>query len=693
MSVSQDQINRIISRQKQLKEVGDSLKQHFVGIDEVIDKIIRNIEVWYVMPELMSRPLIVNLWGMTGVGKTDLVRRLIRRLNFNDKFFEVQLTNRGCSINPFSSSLHSLLVGSGIESDKPGVLLLDEIQRFRTKDEDGHDIHEAKFQDVWMLLSDGRFSASSDIREELYRLLIDIQYDKDRRENGTNEEDDDDPDPDDPDFGDRSHQSKSSKRKYKQTYWGAKTLKNACRLVEPIEQIMKWDVDKQLSIIEKSLRSQETYEGDSYSKLLIFVSGNLDEAYEMSGLSQEADIDADLFHKHSQRINLISIKRALSNRFKPEQIARLGNTHIIYPSLSRDSYEKIIERKIEESKVRIAEEFGINISVHPSVNEAIYRNGVFPVQGTRPLFSTINSFYEPALPRFVLQALLAKQSEMKIYYDEKYICARIGDEHFRQRNEGDLDVIKIAKHNDGKHVCVSVHEAGHAVAYAVLFGVVPTQIAVSTTSDDAEGFVGLHEISYTAPLIKNAIAVYLAGRAAEEKMFGKDAGLGAGASGDIGKATTLAARYCRTYGMQNLPAVDLPANSSPQAINSFTDVDDTNKHLKKLLETAKAKVDQIFVAHDDLLEQVSRILVEEKAMSPHRFREVCELHGVEAKLLDAKETIYDSYVEEYENRVGTLPAIARSDKYQNIYSAADFKKKNQGAKIGVASERVRGAGR
>jgi cell division protease FtsH len=48
--------------------VKDELKKQFIGIDDVIDQVINAVRVWYLMPELMTRPLIVNLWGLTGSG-------------------------------------------------------------------------------------------------------------------------------------------------------------------------------------------------------------------------------------------------------------------------------------------------------------------------------------------------------------------------------------------------------------------------------------------------------------------------------------------------------------------------------------------------------------------------------------------------------------------------------------------------
>ena len=37
------------------------LKVHFVGIDKIIDGFCDAVMIWFVAPELLSRPVIVNL--------------------------------------------------------------------------------------------------------------------------------------------------------------------------------------------------------------------------------------------------------------------------------------------------------------------------------------------------------------------------------------------------------------------------------------------------------------------------------------------------------------------------------------------------------------------------------------------------------------------------------------------------------
>src|SRR4051812_3025906 len=113
-------IEQISQRQKILAKSAETLKLHFVGLDHVIDKIVGSIEAWYCMPELMTRPTIVCLWGLTGIGKTDLVRRLVKSLDYTDSFVEVQLTNKGSSTNTWASTIQTLLSGSNVCAEEPG---------------------------------------------------------------------------------------------------------------------------------------------------------------------------------------------------------------------------------------------------------------------------------------------------------------------------------------------------------------------------------------------------------------------------------------------------------------------------------------------------------------------------------------------------------------------------------------------
>src|SRR5271166_4596400 len=106
--MNKELINRITIRKEKLEEVRIALKNKFIGIDEVIDKIIDNISLWYLTPEIQFKPLIVSLWGITGVGKTDLVRQLVKLLDFTDKFIEIQMDIK----NDYSRNIENYLENS-----------------------------------------------------------------------------------------------------------------------------------------------------------------------------------------------------------------------------------------------------------------------------------------------------------------------------------------------------------------------------------------------------------------------------------------------------------------------------------------------------------------------------------------------------------------------------------------------------
>lgn len=147
---------QIALKNNQLEAAGATLKQKFIGIDEVIDELIDAMRVWWLMPQVLTRPVIINLWGMTGVGKTDLVRRLVRELDFQERFVECELSN--VDTTSYRSSVSQVLASNHITDGEPAIVLFDEIQRFNTLETDGKPLQTTKFTDFWELLSDGRLA-------------------------------------------------------------------------------------------------------------------------------------------------------------------------------------------------------------------------------------------------------------------------------------------------------------------------------------------------------------------------------------------------------------------------------------------------------------------------------------------------------------------------------------------------------
>ena len=83
--------SNLIQKQQVINYACEQLKKEFVGIDQVIDQVIDSISSWFIFPDLQEKPLIVNLWGLTGVGKSSLVTRLADLLNYKEKFYHFDL--------------------------------------------------------------------------------------------------------------------------------------------------------------------------------------------------------------------------------------------------------------------------------------------------------------------------------------------------------------------------------------------------------------------------------------------------------------------------------------------------------------------------------------------------------------------------------------------------------------------------
>ena len=669
-------VKKIRERQAKLKFVSKELKKHFVGLDSTIDKIIRDIETWFVMPELLTRPVIICLWGPTGVGKTDLVRRLVNLLSFHDRFCEIELMNKNDSSHSWHSSVSSILSQNPkIESGQPSIILLDEIQNFRTIDEDGKDLSEYKYRDVWALLSDGKLPFKSDI-DYLLQLLWEysgkvpnkIVKKKQKKQkimtpcapppsstitrlppgdilqssipypdvnNAAVTEiksvviDDDD---------DLEDEDEST------SYYTLKHFKNILRLKEPLEEIALWSDTKKKAIIIEKLNDQDFYGEEDYTKALIFISGNLDEAYRFAERTEEVDVDADIFHNLSLKINILDIKKALRNRFKPEQIARFGNNQVIYPSLSKRTYETIIHRKIDEVRSNVKSKFGVSLKVDKSLRQLIYQNGVFPTQGTRPVFSTISEVIESLLPVFLLKTFISGKRSVSIFYNQDNICAKVGRKIFKSSYKGAVDILKISRNNNrDRKVLFAVHEAGHAVVYASLYKLAPPQLTASPASQDIGGFMCVHNTCGSKQLIENKICSLMAGGEAEKIVFGMN-NYTWGSSHDIDEATKLAGSMIQQQGMSHFASY-VASEDNGDTYNN--DVSTANPLIENIIRDSQKRSRDILCQYVDLFKEIIDTLLVNERITPKELQDICSIYGLKIKVSESKEVICPSYLKKY----------------------------------------------
>ncbi len=600
--------NRIRERRAALELLRVRLKEDFVGIDEIVDSLLDYIQIWYLMPEILTRPIIVCLWGMTGVGKTDLVRKLVQYLDFQEHFAEVELGNTDNTT--YFSSVSAILNANGIVDGKPSIVLFDEIQRFYTIDSEGSPVQSTKFNDFWELLSDGRLARRE--KEDFDYYISDFMFNQRQRSRKAGS--DGQPLNDDP-----MHDSVG--------IWEARNLKKMLELEEDVVDIADMSKKQMLDLILEAKSKRRVYEPVDYSQTLILISGNLDEAFQMATHTSDSEVDADIYHAFTKKITAVDIKNALTRRFRPEQVARFGNIHLIYPSLRKADFEALIRKEVGKILAKAEQSFEVKIGISENIYKLIYRNGVFPVQGVRPVFSSVTDILETNLSKFLFECLNCECSEFFIDYNNvaQKITTVIGGKPIEIPFVGRID--KIREGNIADVVAnVSVHEAGHAVAYVVLFGLAPLQLKSKVASSYASGFTFPHEIYETKENILKKITVFLAGGIAEEIIFG-EANATIGRINDRENVSILAMDYIRRYGFDERYQAYY-ALEYAHAMDKFK----TDKDVETMIAGMVKETQVLLKKHHGFLLELANVLNEKGSMEAKDVAAVAAQFGLEAAI-------------------------------------------------------------
>ena len=273
----------------------------------------------------------------------------------------------------------------------------------------------------------------------------------------------------------------------------------------------------------------------NFNNSIIFVIGNLDEAYEMS-FDVNPDMSPDQFRKITEKISIVDIKDALKKRFRNEQIARLGNIHVIYPSFSEQNFKDIIDlalNRYEESAFKLT---GLHLKFDESIKKIIYEEGVYPTHGTRPLFSTIQEIVKSRLPE-IMRSIIEQHLENEVTAVEycfnrennKIFVNCLKDNEKISTVEFDTNLrlkqLRDSGVDEEEQAICALHESGHFVMYAKLFGRMPEKLVSRTTDSNTGGFLMEDFDSAKKKVSKqdmlNEISVLLGGYVAEKMLLEK----------------------------------------------------------------------------------------------------------------------------------------------------------------------------
>jgi hypothetical protein len=615
----------MLARRDRLVLAASQLKTEMIGMDAVIDRVIDAIRAWYVLPGLIQRPVIVCLWGLTGTGKTQLVRRLAQLLGFYDRFVEVQMDGFSHGASARNTTISGLLSDSGIREGQPGILVLDEFQRLRTVDKNNGDVKQERYSDLWALLSDGKLPPPLYALASIERKLADALFEAERE--------------------DSDEAQLQQKRRFKLDVWDAQELRDLLKLPQSLAEIMQWSPHDVEQALKQFQRTQASWETD-YTRLLVMVCGNLDEMYHQTAQRvHDCDTDADVFHQLTKDLSIIDVKKALRRRFRPEQIARLGNLHVVYPSLSKATYRALIQKTCDAMLDAVDTQTGVRFELSAEVLDEIYANAVFPTQGTRPLFSSIHAILSTHLVEAALwvhrlgmdpHAQPNRPIQLTLSSDRKQLALQafqqVQGRWEAQRTSFPLGLeLQRLKQRANKdfRALLAVHEAGHALVYALLLNMAPQEVKINIASFEG-GYVSFAlQKATTQQTALDLICVGLAGRAAEAAVFGEQH-CTSGAQHDLEQATRDAAIHVRLNGFAGRLSRTDVASEPNEHLN--TDVVASNEAIESILQEQYQRARHLLADHKAAFLKVVEALEQRGLLEPRELQQMLQAQGLPIQL-------------------------------------------------------------
>ena len=652
---------QLFEKREKLNSAVIQLKKEFIGIDTVIDQIANAITSWFFFPEMQERPVIINLWGLTGIGKTSVIKRLTELLGYTEHYFRFDLGECSGQYYDIQDSFKDIYENC---DGAPFILGLDEFQLARTINEDQEEIDRPSIRAIWDLLDCGKFDVINfeynmswfnklikkldlalfkGVEVEKGVIIANVEVYKEIVNSNDKEEEDE------------------NEKTDKIPFLSDDEVNTIFNLLDHLfltqnelrEKLDKLDgdetIDYLISLYKTSLKPRTV----DCTKSLIFVMGNLDEVYTMSR-NFNPDMSANEFHRQSTEITVTEVKQALLDRFRSEQIARLGNNHIIYPAFDEKSFYGIIRLELDKVKRRVSDTYGLDMVFDEKVEQLIYEEGVYPTQGTRPLFTTVhqivntrlgkilNEIYlngvEAGTVRFTLNESVSEKDNMALQID--FLKDDVIVHHIIDQQPLVLGKLRQEKQNDEQAI-VAVHESGHAILSSVLMKTIPDVIFSVTADSNSDGFVLSHpEWNYISKKeIINRLAVLLGGLVAERIIFGEE-NVTIGSSSDLNKATRFATYVLYACGMGEVKANfgNENAVSTPSVI--FDNSSETvNRDAKVLLVKAEQLAEQTLKRQEKLLIKMADYLSDKRTLTKEQVKDFVRMYAID---FDMNEVIEDA---------------------------------------------------
>jgi cell division protease FtsH len=276
-----------------------------------------------------------------------------------------------------------------------------------------------------------------------------------------------------------------------------------------------------------------------------------------------------------------------------------------------------------------------------TIVDIIYKEGVFPTQGARPILSTFNTLADAYVARLVNDIIFQNPETNRVEWtyvggdDPEYVFKAIAPDKtidLRYPVKLTLENLRKSDFSESQASC-AVHEAGHAVICIMKLKLIPQEVK-SRTASVAEGYCycPMPDID-TKDLLFGHIMYCLGGLEAEKLIFGEE-NMSSGGGSDLKTATTSAASMVKTLGMaDHMHQVSVPG-ANPNSVYNEDSNFAAEKWAIELVHKAQEETKKCLEDNVELLMEIAHHLSIYPAINQEDLQKMAEKYTSDIRTKD-----------------------------------------------------------
>lgn len=554
--------------QNQDEAIVKRIGQELFGLEPHARQIIQKIRVYLEYPSLFKSPLVLNLVGPTGVGKTRLAKMILEELDLKDRSFYINLANQ--SDKRWSKTIEKITksIGHGENQDD---------DEDSSDDDDGELDPDLTVQDLIDEMQ-AEEDAKTDQSQDFFEATSDTISDNAKR------------------ILRKKKRSKKKVEKKDSVVIFLDDAHSSRQLTKHGDEMLRNDTNELLQLLDEGIAY---HTGGEFIPTILFTSMNL-------GLTDSEAVEgwAGKLRTEDETLGLNFpteiIMQRLSELWRPEGVARFRSNWFYFPELSKESGSKIMDREFNRISTQLQEVLNVNeVSFDPSVKSVLFRNFDLRGMGGRGLESLIDGKVKADIGRWILEVTNKGRSPKELTHvsvegEQDSLLVTLT---FEDGTTHELEPLSIAQPQSRKkkidpndRAVQAIHEAGHALAHYILRGVAPEEIKIGLDNGEFKGFMKRSRVkrdNLTRTEVYHSMIISLAGLESEKLIWGEMYQT-AGSKSDLQHASAYAQNMVLHLGFGDTPSYRVVSADMWSPRNSLIMNNEDRAEIDKLLLKAQS---------------------------------------------------------------------------------------------------------